>query len=499
MAEVIRINRPFTQEELGQPNTQPVIKINRPFTAEESGETNRGILPSKITQNPDIQLMGNWLKQIPFGRRLSSIASGKSLEDIDKTLEAIPEPQSKTLGMAAGKALPDIAMATPFMRGAGLIPKIPAIAKTAAGLGTYAGIKAKSQNQPVVPAAIGGATSGALFHGLSKVGATALQKLPAGKRIGSALGGYATGKTLNPDEDKEAMFYGAMGGMFPSSKLKTKPRNLAQEAASEYRDILRPTQGEVKNIEIRKGKNIDDYYMLAAEEQLPIKQTPDKKLDTTLARQTLEPKVTQIHDELNSILQSRTNKFNLKTLANNVKLELSKTIKNAKELKDSQSEVDNYINSEIERYGSDKVTPTDFNNIKQGMWSVAYDMMNPTSKTVARKIGFTAKEMIERAYPNNNIKGLNELSGRYQTLINLLENAQGRVIQGGKMGRYFAKTIGAVAGSNIPVVGPLLGQYIGGKTSDIINAPERASRVASKKAQKAGIVGQSFRVLKGAN
>jgi hypothetical protein len=40
---------------------------------------------------------------------------------------------------------------------------------------------------------------------------------------------------------------------------------LVKEATEGYRDILRPTQGEIKNIEIRGGKNIDDYYKLAAE------------------------------------------------------------------------------------------------------------------------------------------------------------------------------------------------------------------------------------------
>ena len=184
-----------------------------------SQQPTQQVLPEQVTQNPDVQLIANWLRNIPFGRRVSSIASGQPLENIDKTLGVIPEPQSKSFGMTVGKALPDIAMAIPFMRGAGLlsqIPKlgkyIPAIAKTATGLGTYAGTKAAAQNQPVIPAALSGAASGAVFHGAGRLGATALQKLPMGERLGSALGGYTTGKVLNPQDDKEAMFYGAKIG-----------------------------------------------------------------------------------------------------------------------------------------------------------------------------------------------------------------------------------------------------------------------------------------------
>ena len=61
------------------------------------------ILPEQITQSPDVQLMANWLRNIPFGKRISSIASGQPLENIERTLSAIPEPESKTFGMAVGK------------------------------------------------------------------------------------------------------------------------------------------------------------------------------------------------------------------------------------------------------------------------------------------------------------------------------------------------------------------------------------------------------------
>ena len=184
-------------------------------------EPQQTILPEQITQSPDVQLMANWLRNMPFGQRIASMASGQPLENIQQTLSAIPEPQSKTFGMAVGKTLPDIAMATPFMRGAGMIPKIPAFLKTALGLGTYAGTKAAAQKRPILPSAGMGALAGAGFHGISRLGATLIPKsIPGAERIGSALGGYATGKILSPQEDKEALFYSAMGGMFPSKRIQ---------------------------------------------------------------------------------------------------------------------------------------------------------------------------------------------------------------------------------------------------------------------------------------
>ena len=200
------------------------------------------ILPEQITQSPDVQLMAEWLRNMPFGKRISSLMSGQPLENIEQTLSAIPEPQSKTFGMAVGKALPDIAMATPFMRGAGLIPKIPAFAKTALGLGTYAGTKAAAQKRPILPSAGMGALAGAGFHGASRLGATLIPSfIPGAERIGSALGGYATGKILSPQEDKEALFYGAMGGMFPSKRIQpTEQTTKLAENLINY--VLKPSK-----------------------------------------------------------------------------------------------------------------------------------------------------------------------------------------------------------------------------------------------------------------
>lgn len=455
-------------------------------------------LPQKIGEEKDIrsskmipQFTKGLYENLPFGKRIVGMLP--NAEKIEEQMETTPRPKGflPSFARGAGATAPDLAMSAPFMGGAGLIPKIPAIAKAAIGFGAYGGVKAAAQGENIPQKALESGASAALFHGAGKLGASLIPKvLPFAERIGSAIGGGATGRMIGGEE---GMALGAgLGALYPAQRISKSPTKLAKEATEAYRNILRPNQGEVKNIEIRKGKNIDDYYRLAAEEQLPIKQTSDKKLDTSLARQKLQPKIEEIHNQLNSFLETRQNKFNLKNLAVRVKLELSKSIKNAKELKDMKTEVDNYVNAEIERYGTNEVLPSDFNNVKQGMWSLAYDPLKPTSNATARKIGFVAKEMIEGAYPNKNIKELNELSGKYQTLNNLLENAQGRVIQGGRLGGYFAKTIGAVAGSKIPIIGPLAGAYVGNKVNEAIYAPERVSKIASKKAQKAGIVGQSF-------
>jgi hypothetical protein len=213
------------------------------------GQFKQRILPEKITQSPDVQLMAHWLRNIPFGQRMASVVSGQPLRNIQQTLSSIPEPQARTFGMALGKALPDIAMATPVMRGAGLlgqIPRvgkfIPPIAKTTAGLSAYSGIKAKAQRQPVAPAIIGGVGQGLLFGGLSKLGATTIpSRIPFAERLGSALGGATAGAIIGGTPEETA-FFGALGAIFPNQKMTvSKLRdyagnkvNLTRQGAKQY-------------------------------------------------------------------------------------------------------------------------------------------------------------------------------------------------------------------------------------------------------------------------
>ena len=275
-------------------------------------------------------------------------------------------------------------------------------------------------------------------------------------------------------------------GNFVFGSALDKGEKLSKEATGMYRNMLRPDKGEIKNIEIRGNRNIDDYYKLAAEEKLPISQTADKKLDTTDARAMLQEKQSALHDSLNTILSKSDKSFDLNQLKSRAITEMRSKYKNASEYEGAVDDVNSYIDAEIRKYGQ-TVSATQLNDIKQGMWGVGYDALRPTASKTARTIGHLAKETIEQGVTDKAVKTLNEESGRYATLSHLLENAQGRVIQGGKIGGYVARTVGAIAGhsTGIPIIGPVLGDMAGGKMANAIYAPERTSRIAGTKMAKA--------------
>lgn len=381
------------------------------------------------------------------------------------------KPELPSTGEFTGNVLAEGAKAAPF---AGL-GKIPSAIVAAPAL--IEGVKEKDPTKIAIGTlGVLGATKskGMFLEPEFKVGAKTLLSKARGKPFSSP--------SVPP-----------IGGGGVVAKESEK---LANEAAAEFRTILRPSQGEIKNLEIRQGKNIDDYYRLAAEEKLPIKASPDKKLDTREAIEALKPKQQELHNILNAQLETNPSKqFDLLEAGNKAKEELAKTIKNATDLKSATKDVDEYIADSIERSGR-FVSGKQLNDFKSGMWAAGYNMLKPTAQSTARKLGHIAKDMIEGAYDDLNIRELNNLSGRYATLSHLLENANGRVIQGGALGRLASQGIGAVAGSHIPIVGPIAGQFVGGKVSDMIYDPARRALKASAKASKAGIIEKSFKEAK---
>lgn len=395
--------------------------------------------------------------------------------------------------------------ANPFMTGAkgilGTTSKIPylgklatmPIAQSALGFGLYEGTRqaAGGQFDNILPAVGQGALSGALFHGGAKLGSTSAQPLRklvgqnVSNRLGSAAGAGGVSALMAPEGERisSGLVGGAFGAKYPAKPLGYKPPHvLINEATNIYRDMLRPSKGEISKIEVRRGGNINDYFKLAAKEKLPIKQSADKKLDTSAARDMLYEKISTIHQGLDTILKNdTTTKFDLVEIGNKAKQKASRKIKNAKELQTAKQQINEYIDAEISKYGKRTISASELNTLKQGMWSVGYDALRPTAKENARTIGGEAKTAIENAYPDKVIRGLNEASGQYQTLNHLLESSHGRVIAGGRVGKYAAKGVGAIAGSKIPILGPIVGSQVGSKVSEFVNSPERLTTIAGRK------------------
>lgn len=299
-------------------------------------------------------------------------------------------------------------------------------------------------------------------------------------------GGGALNRGESPVSTAISTGLGAGLGAVSSAVTGLNKGKLIQEATNIYRKVLRPSASEIKKVTIGKGENIDKYFALAAKEKLPIKMTPDKKLDTTEAIGILQTKQSAIHDKLSTELAKDTTKrFNLNNIRQKAKLEAGKAIKNASELKVARQNIDQFIDDEITRTGGKFVNASELNNIKQGMWSVSYNPLDPAQNIKAdsaRYIGHISKKIIENYSPSSSIASLNRISGDYATLQRLLENAQGRS-SGTLVKEGLGRILGGMAGAATPhpIMGSAIGQSVGGKIVNFMNNPDIATKFAQWK------------------
>jgi len=430
------------------------------------------------------------------------------------------------IGYGAGQMTPIVAGLTkPFMKGSQValdkVANIPGLrriplwktilgsgtAKSGLGFGAYElATHALTGGDPEQYADVtkSGILGGAAFHLGGRSGSTLFQPLApytkyAGK-AGSGLGAALTGAAMAPEGEKipSAMIAGAFGSMHEAKPFGMSLGQAKSKVVNIYKTALKPS-AKLKNI-ILDTKNPDAIYLLAAQEELPVmrnKQTGKK--DTTQAIEKLQPKRTEVYNQLNEALKSQPRtKFNIWEIARVAKNNARKLIKNSKELNETIEDINSYAEAEVLRRGSHIVNGVDLNIIKQGLWEQGYNQGRPTSKQSARILGNSAKTSIEKAFKQHDIMALNEKSGQYKILNDLLKYAHDKPVEQGKLGRYIATGTGAVVGgiaghaaeNLVPlpgletVVGAKIGAEMGKRTSDYLSSPERTTSKAMKLSRK---------------
>lgn len=280
------------------------------------------------------------------------------------------------------------------------------------------------------------------------------------------------------------------------------------KAAETYRKVLQPTASEIKSIEIRKGQDINDVYRTMAEEKVMAGKDVGNTLDTKDAAFELRSKMDAPAAELGSLLESQPqHEFNLNDIRAKEIAEIEASNYSGDEKNARIRLVNRLIDAEAERYhktvqytdnsGSfgpvyrTKVEPIvdgpTLNKIKQGWWKMGYNLMEPSAHKVARSLGHAAKDAIEVAYKDPKIRALNKRIGQLAEASKLLENAHGRKIRGGVLGRSIAGLSGSIIGHSlgIPIIGPLAGHLGGNAVHEFMTDPERLITGAQKGIEKA--------------
>lgn len=88
------------------------------------------------------------------------------------------------------------------------------------------------------------------------------------------------------------------------------------------------------------------------------------------------------------------------------------------------------------------------------------DYMNEGAKIADKAIARELKQLVEDHTRSADVKGLNGELSRYFSVLDLLEKLDGKKVKGGRLGKYFAQTLGGIAGSHLGPFGTIAGAEI---------------------------------------
>lgn len=282
--------------------------------------------------------------------------------------------------------------------------------------------------------AAGGAVTGGAFGGLT-AGAGALKNLAFG--ADTSAGEDAVAKLAkNPVVQKRAAVIQQLGDNYASvgkviQKAKSQGIDLPTILAST--DLLHDTVDNTGTI--RTQPAIDELNAF-------LKEGPEQVVSKNLQQEGASVPLKDVQAQLNqAVNQSSLTGSSKVTALNSVK----------KEIAGLQLDTDKDGNIPLSTIHQAKVNK--YANV---------NYMNPESGTADKLIGKTLKGIVEDNTKSINVKNLNkELSQHYATL-DLLEKLNGKKVQGGKLGKYFAQTIGGIVGSHFGPLGTIAGSEIGG-------------------------------------
>ncbi len=89
--------------------------------------------------------------------------------------------------------------------------------------------------------------------------------------------------------------------------------------------------------------------------------------------------------------------------------------------------------------------------------------LNPETKIVDKTIARSLKGIVEHNTKSVDVKALNEELQKHYSTLNLLEKLNGKKVEGGKLGKYFARTVGSIVGSHFGPLGSIVGAEAGGR------------------------------------
>lgn len=342
-----------------------------------------------------------------------------------------------------------------------------------------------------------GATVGGLFGGGLGVSQAMQEDKSTSEIIKSGITGAAAGAAGGAvlGGGISALGAGSRAVASKASKLLSTTENAIGKAAYKKlnevsRELVKMSPTQTKN-ETKWGKNTPKF--LVDEGVVSLIEADGNRLNTKEALDALKDKYGAEASAFNSLLKDSGEYVSLNRLEERAIQNVQDSLRNrgsdykkaVNHIKDEiQSYKENYSDRGVKQNGDILVNIEDFNKIKSGLWARTSNF-NPTQSDklisdMNYQMGQEAKELIEEKLSDVGVKEMNSRLGDFISAMNVLRNADGKVLPGGFFARQFARLAGTVAGSGGGITGSIVGNMTGAALADIAINPQIKTGILSK-------------------
>lgn len=215
-----------------------------------------------------------------------------------------------------------------------------------------------------------------------------------------------------------------------------------------------------KLADAHKEKGVDSVDLLSKTDLLKDSVDKDGTLHTKDAQKSLENFIKPYQDVVRNVLDKEGKTIKLK----DVQKQLIDAVNNSKVKGAAKIRALSDVKSEVKglKLDADKGGNISLSNIhdakinKQSM----SNYLDPEKSAQDKLVASQYKKLVEDNTDSIKVKEVNKELQKHYSVQDLLEKLNGRKVKGGRLGKYFASTVGGIAGSGLGPLGTLLGSEV---------------------------------------
>jgi hypothetical protein len=243
------------------------------------------------------------------------------------------------------------------------------------------------------------------------------------------------------------------------------------------------TKLENSNSKLRKlstnstSKGIDVKKMLAETDLLHNAVDDTGTIRTQNAIHDLNEFIRPQENVISQNLQKERNKIALGTVELHLKDAIDKSgLKGGAKIRALKNVEDDLAGYALEADEAGQIAVSILHDAKVDKYA-NINYLNPETKRADKAIAKGLKELVEKNTKSVDVKQLNQELSQWYSLQQYLEALDGKKVDGGKLGKYFAQTLGAVAGSHFGPLGTIAGAEIAGRVKGAAMTSKFSSKV----------------------